>query len=144
MKKRALALILVCLMLAAMLSACGDAKESDLTFTNNLSVSLDNIYLSLADSDEWNEPVASGVVTSGSSIGIDFSKVGEGAGPGTYDFGVIDENAMNYDLYEVELKAGDKIALSGNAESAIYTITHADGSKESYDALIYTNADGSK
>lgn len=139
MKRRIFALALACLTLAALLSACGETKEPDLRFTNNLDTEIHNVYLSPAEAEDWNDPVSVDKLGSGHTMSIDFSKAGEGAGPGLYDFGVIDENAMNYDLYEVTLAVGDKIEISGNADGATYTVTHADGTQETFDAWIYAN-----
>ena len=131
--------ILISALLFAGLIACGDTTPPDLTFTNGLSTVVHNVYVSPAEQEDWNDPVSISKISSGSTIEFDFSKIEEGAGPGIYDLGAIDENAMNYDAYEVPLAVGDKIDLSGSSDSAVYTITHADGATDSYDAYIYPN-----
>ncbi len=136
--KRVLSLIVSVLLLAALLAGCG-SSSSDLSVKNSLDSVIHNVYVSPSDTDTWGDPVSFAKLSRGSTIQVDFSSIGKDAGPGIYDIGVIDENAMNFDVYEVELAAGDAIEITGNADGAVYTITHADGSADRYDAFIYSN-----
>ena len=88
---------------------------------------------------EWADSISSSKISSGSTIHFDFEKIGDG--PGVYDIGVIDENAMNYDAYEVPLAVGDNISVLGTADEASVVITHEDGTTTTYDAYIYANGE---
>ncbi len=137
--KRIIILALAAVLLLGLLTACGDTTPPDLTFTNHLESRIDNLYVSPADQDEWNDPVTTSTISKGSTFKMNFDKLGEGAGPGIYDVGAIDENGMNYDMYEVDLQVGDQIDLSGNADAATFVITRADGTSETVEAYIYSN-----
>ena len=134
---RVFALLLTLVLALCLMTACGEGSTSELSFENKLSTTIDNIYISDVNSDSWGDPVNLAKVNSGHSIQFDFSKFN--GQPGTYDIGAIDENAMNYDIYEVPLAIGDQISVSGNSSSATYTMTHADGTSDQYDAYIYEN-----
>ena len=138
--KKAILILLAALLLAA-LCACsgGEKKPPELSFKNSRNATVDNIYISPVEEEEWSTPVNLAKVESGHTIQFDFDKVGENAGPGRYDVGAIDENAMNYDVYDVELAVGDQIELSGTADKAEFIITHADGTKISVEAWVYPN-----
>ena len=137
MKKRTFSVILA-LALIALLTACGgDSETAELSFTNNLGTEVHNIYLSPCDADNWSDPASLSKVKSGRTVAFDFTAAGKDAGPGCYDFGVIDEDAVNYDLYAVDLTVGDKISLSGDKNAATFTVTHADGTADTFEALIY-------
>ena len=137
MKKRVVSMVFACLMLAAVLGGCGggSSKDFDLHFKNDLDVEIHGVYVSPVEDDTWGDKLNLSVVKSGSTIGFDFTKIGEDAGPDTYDIGVIDENAINYDIGGVDLEGGDTITLSGDEEEAVITVTHADGKKDSYDLI---------
>ena len=134
-----------CIFAAALLllsmAACGETTPPDLNFTNNLGTVVHNFYVSPSDQEEWNDPVSIGKISGGSSIHFDFSDIAEGAAPGVYDIGAIDENAMNYDAYEVPLTTGDQIDLTGDSDAATYTITHSDGSADTYEAYVYSGGE---
>ena len=136
--KKVILLLLAALLLAA-LCACGESKPADLSFKNSLNATVDNLYLSPVTEEEWSDPANLARVESGRTIQFDFDKAGKDAGPGRYDIGVIDENAMNYDVYDVELAVGDQIELSGTADKAEFIITHANGAQERCEAWIYPN-----
>lgn len=133
MKRLIPVLLAVSLLLA--LCACGASHE--LSFANNLDTTIHNVYINPSDEADWADSISSSKISSGSSFEFDFEAIGEG--PGIYDIGVIDENAMNFDAYEVPLAVGDTITVDGTAEGASYIITHKDGSSTTYDAYIYAN-----
>lgn len=57
------------------------------------------------------------------------------------DIGAIDENSINYDIYDIVLIDGDLIVLSGDANEARFTITHSDGTESTYLAIIKPSVD---
>ena len=134
--KRLICLVLACVMALA-LGACG--TPSELSFTNNLDSVIHNVYINPSDVSDWADPITYTKLSKGSTIHFDFEKIGEG--PGIYDIGAIDENAMNYDAYEVPLAVGDSIAVSGTRDGASMVITHEDGTVDTYDVYIYANGE---
>ena len=87
----------------------------------------------------WGDAVTDGIIKKGRTVTIDFGRVVNGEG--TYDIGAIDENYMNYDLYNVDIHLRDTIVLEGSAESATFTINHEDGSSEIYEAYVYQSGE---
>ena len=134
--KRLIPILLVLSLLLA-LTACG--TPSELSFTNKLDTEIHNVYINSSDEMEWADSISSSKISSGSTIHFDFEKIGDG--PGVYDIGVIDENAMNYDAYEVPLAVGDNISVLGTADEASVIITHEDGTTTTYDAYIYASGE---
>ena len=137
--KRAAILICAVLTLSSLFvfSAC-ESGPKQLQFKNELETRV-NIYFSRAIDDEWSEkPTATGI-GSGASIGLNFSDFDGAAGKKT-DIGAIDENSVNYDIYDVVLEIGDSITLVGSSSAAQFVITHADGSSTSLTAHINTGA----
>ena len=131
MKKFA-ALILALLLLAS-LCACGPSES--VTFKNDLPTTIHSIYISPTTDEEWSDPLNYALLKSGSSISISFQKfAGDTA---YYDVGVVDENAMNYDVYEVPLAIGDTLAMSAENDVAVLTVTGADGTVKTYDGYVY-------
>ena len=113
MKKFA-ALILALLLLAS-LCACGPSES--VTFKNDLPTTVHSIYISPTTDEEWADPLNYALLKSGSSISISFQKfAGDTA---YYDIGVVDENAMNYDVYDVPLAIGDTLAISAENDVAV-------------------------
>lgn len=134
MKK--LTVLLLTLALLATLCACGN-RES-VVFQNDLSTDIHGIYISPVSEEEWSDPLNYAVLKAGASITIDFQKFA-GETP-YYDVGTVDKNGMNYDVYDVPLAIGDKLALSAEGETVTLTVTGADGTVKSYDGYAY-NAD---
>ena len=134
MKKR-IALLLAAVLLLA-LCACSSKPSEDVVFQNDLPTVVHSLYISPVTEEEWADPVNYARLSPGSSIHIDFERfAGDGA---EYDIGVVDENNMNYDVYNVPLAIGDKLALSADGETAILTVTSADGSStETYEGYVY-------
>ena len=138
--KKLFAAILSVLMLAVVFTACGEAKETELNFKNELPSDLLQIFISPIDSLTWEDEnlINSAKVYSGSTIRFDFSKFG-GEDGGTYDIGTYDVNKMNYDCYDVVLHIGDNIALRGDANEAQFIVTHADGTSDTYTADVFAD-----
>ena len=133
MKK--LSAILLALALLAGLCACSSEPAEDVTFKNDLTTVIHSLYISPSSEDEWKDPLNYAKLSVGSSIHIDFEKfASEGS---TYDVGAVDENNLNYDIYDVPLAIGDTLALSANGETAILTITAADGTVTTYEGYTY-------
>ena len=123
------AVLLLVLALLAALCACGSGEE--LTFQNNMSVSVHGVYISPITEDEWTEALNYAIVRSGAKIHIDFQKfAGDSA---HYDIGVLDENDMLYEIYDVPLAIGDTLAVSVEGTDATLTVTGADGSSTTYE-----------
>ena len=52
-----------------------------------------------------------------------------------------DENNINYDVYEVTLAKGDNITFSASGETAIITVTGADGATATYEGISCSGDD---
>ena len=138
MKK--LSALLLALALLFTLCACSSKPAEDVAFTNNLSAVIHSLYISSSTEDEWSDPLNYAKLSVGSTIHIDFEKfAGEGV---NYDIGAVDENNMNYDVYDVPLAIGDKLALSADGDTAILTITSADGTVTTYEGYAYEGGAG--
>lgn len=117
--------------------AC-EAAPKDFSFKNELNTPV-NIYFSRSDDDEWSDKPTAENVRSGGEVGISFEKIDSSSGK-KFDIGAIDENSINYDVYEVVLVSGDIVALTGDSSSAKFIITHEDGTQTEFSALIKENA----
>ncbi|MBR3298393.1 MAG: hypothetical protein IKI64_04235 [Clostridia bacterium] len=135
--KRILAVLLAAAALAV-LAAC-EPVSNDISFKNELKVPV-NIYFSRADDDSWSDKPTAVNVVSGAETGIAFSRLDSASGK-RFDVGAIDENGMNYDIYDVVLIEGDLITLSGDESEAHFTITHSDGTSTVLSAHIRKNGD---
>jgi hypothetical protein len=138
--KRLWTVLTAALILAGILAFAGCSEGAttafDLHFKNSLEDRVDNMYITAPDNESWGDPITSNVIDKGHTIGFDFRKF-DGTSGNTYDIGLIDQNGMDYDFYEVVLTTGDTIEAVGNADAAKITVTHADGTKSEYDAIIY-------
>lgn len=130
--KKLIALLLAVLLFAS-LCACGSGES--VTFKNDLSSSIHGVYISPTTDEEWTDRLNYAIIRAGGSITIDFEKFA-GDTP-YYDVGVVDENNMNYDVYEVPLAIGDTLALSAENDVAVLTVTSTDGSVKTYDGYAY-------
>ncbi|MBQ5487944.1 MAG: hypothetical protein IIT70_03695 [Clostridia bacterium] len=116
-------------------------QQTGLTVKNGLASCIDSFYISPVTSEEWGEAVAE-LIPSGESIKLDFADFnGE---PGyVYDVGAVDENGLNYDVWNVELADGDVLLLTADPaeELGSLAVTHADGSVTEYEAEVYSDDD---
>jgi plastocyanin len=135
MKKAVVAIILIAVLCFTRL-ACS-AKETELSFTNKRGTVAHSVYISHESESEWGEPINSAKISNGSTIRFDFKDVSAN-GPGVYDVAVVDENNMNYDVYEVTLAIGDNITFSVSGETAIVTITSSSGGTTTYEGISYS------
>ncbi len=135
--KKVLSILIAVLMIAA-LCACSSesAKEDSICFRNEVGAGMDGFYISSVNSEEWGDKLNYARVSDGNSIYIDADKLTDGSGA-LYDIGTIDENGMAYDVYEVPISIGDTIAISVDGDTAIATITSADGVSTVYTGDAY-------
>lgn len=130
----------VILLFTAAFSLCAcDSSPKELQFKNELDTTV-NVYFSSAADDEWSDKPTRIGVRSGAQFGLDFSDFDGSSGKKT-DIGAIDENSVNFDVYEVVLNEGDLIVLSGSESDAVFTITHSDGTSSTYAAMIKAPTD---
>lgn len=132
--KKVLSILMILLLLVG-LCACGNENAEDVSFKNDLKSVIHGVHISASSSDSWSDPLNYAQLSVGSTIHIDFEKFA-GDSP-VYDVGIIDENGVNYDIYEVTLTIGDALVLSGDENGATLTITGKDGSVKTYDAYVY-------
>ena len=111
--KKAICILMAAVMLLS-LCACGSGGEDaeDVVFQNDLDVVIHSIYISSSTEDEWGDPAY-------------------------YDVGVVDENNVNYDVYEVSLAIGDTLARSESDGTPVLTVTGTDGKTATYDVYAY-------
>lgn len=129
--KRLIAMLLaVCMLLA--FSACGQGSTTDITIKNDTGNTIDNVYISSADSDSWGDPIIPSKLANGSSVKVD-SALFLVENTTIYDFGAIDDTGINYDVYEIPLSAGDSLVLT----ETTLTVTDANGNVTEYDAYVY-------
>ena len=141
MKKRnliCLALVTVFLLIAV--TACDSAPEAPSTdyiyFENTTGVRVLAFYISDPESEEWGDKLNYGdYVSVGAKIHIDAAKLFHG--PGLYDVGVLDENGLLYEAYEVELTPGDSVSMTADGEDAVCVVTHMDGSQSEWYGYAY-------
>ena len=133
--------ILVAVLLLAALCACGSSEpDEEIAFRNDTGTPIDGFYISSSSNDEWGDSLNFAKVSAGSTIHIDAECLTDGPGA-AYDIGAIDETGFGYDIYEVPLNIGDTIALSADGETAIVTVTGADGSTAEYTGYAYQEAE---
>lgn len=106
---------------------------------NKLETNINAFYISPINNDEWGEPLSEDI-PSGARVEVSLSAAPLIPGVAS-DVGVIDENAVNYDFYVVDLAYGDVLTIEGSREGAVLTVTHSDGTSKQYEAEIYSNDD---
>ena len=133
MKRLASILAALCLLLGLAACAGGDS----VAFKNKLGTVIHSVYISPVEDEDWTDPLNYARLRVGSTIQIDFDRF---RGTGTlYDFGAVDENGLNYDVYDIPLAAGDSLTLSGDRNGATLTVVSKDGAEKTYEAYIYEN-----
>ena len=116
------------------LCACKD-KTNNYFFENQTGKAIDGLYISTPDTMSWGDKLNKDIIRSGGSL--DISKDTLTSEDGIYDVGAIDEEGLNYDIFEVKIHAGDTLVLTRNEEEAILTVTSAEGDKEEYKGEAY-------
>lgn len=117
-----------------------EPAEPELVFENLLDAEITGLFISSIESDEWGEPVSNSVKSkAGETIPFSAFRGIEGE---LYDIGTIDEKGVNYDGYDIMLLDGDRIVLSGSAESAVFTVYRQDGTSETVAADVYSDEPG--
>lgn len=115
--------------------AC-ESVRVEIEFKNELNRTV-NVYFSRSDDDDWSEKPTRFNVKSGSQIGLMFSDFDGSSGKKT-DIGAIDEQLVNYDVYDVVIEEGDVVTLRGSESGAEFVITHLDGTETVLSAVIYS------
>ena len=145
MKKtfRAAVLALAAVIVLALLCACGEEHEYQLFFSNKTGVKVDSLYFSSSSIETWGDRVNFAQISVDATIHFDFDSMNvDGDGPGVYDIGAVDENGINYDVFEVDLAVGDTITLyPQNGEEAVLSVTHADGTVSDYSGFAYAEGE---
>ena len=116
------------------LCACKD-KKNNYFFENQTGKAIDGLYISTPDSMSWGDKLNKDIIRSGGSLDISTDNLT--SEDGIYDLGAIDEDGLNYDIFEVKIHAGDTLVLTRNEEEAVLTVTSADGDKEEYKGEAY-------
>ena len=139
-KRRIVAVLAVCALMA--FAACGNTTPTTdyVYFQNDTSNKMDGVYLTPSSNDQWGDKLNYSSVSAGGKIHMDVKCLTEGSGA-EYDFGTIDENGLNFEIYNVKINAGDTLAVSGDSTKATITVTAIDGTVTSYDAYTYYNSD---
>ncbi|MBR5949786.1 MAG: hypothetical protein IKZ82_14260 [Clostridia bacterium] len=123
------------LLLSAIFSLYGcESAPKELQFKNELKTTV-NIYFSNALDDDWSDKPTRTGIRGGAQVGLNFSDFDGASGKKT-DIGAIDENSVNYDIYDVVLIRGDLIVLTGDENGARFVITHSDGTSSIFSAII--------
>lgn len=117
------------------------AVEKNIVFINELGTGIEGVFISSNDVCEWKDPLNEACVPAGSSLVLAFDDF-SGIDGSVYDFGVYDENGVNYDCYGVTLRYGDRITLSGDGKEAKFTFIRADGATETFAADIRESEPG--
>ena len=143
--RTAAAVLAVLLTVLVLLCSCGEEHEYELFFCNKTGVVVDSVYFSSSENDTWGKPVNLAAVSVDATIHFDFDSMNvDGNGPGVYDIGAVDANALNYDAFEVTLAVGDTITIYPASDEGEFqlTVTHADGTSDSYTGYAYLEEEG--
>lgn len=108
-----------------------------LNFINGTDAELAELYFSPVTDTEWGEPVEYDI-PAGASVDVNLTDLSS-----EYDVGVVDEDGINYDIWNVEIWDGDVLTLmQGDGEmTGILRVVHADGETEAYEAEVYSSDD---
>ena len=145
--KKILAIVIVLTLIFA-LAACGSKSETapagsaaeetgpSIVFKNEMSVTVDIVYIAPTDADMWGDPANKAPVKPGEELRI-FSEILSDSGS-VCSVGVTDQNGQNYDCYNVSLAADDTLSISEEGEGAIFTVTTQTGESASYNCNVFS------
>ena len=120
-------------------TAAPTEAPTGVVFVNGLETTVDSLYITSVTDSEWGEPIAESILPEqiAELAFADFN----GESGYVFDVGVVDENGMNYDIWNVELTDGDELRLTGDGEIGDLIVTHADGTTSEYEAVVYSEND---
>jgi len=125
--------VLLALTMLFLLAACG-RTSNDIKFINKTGTQIHNLYISHTSSDSWGESVNDDFIDPGKVQRYPFPQ----GDPSIFDIGAINENGLNFDAYDVELRPGDELTMGPcNGDSAILTVKHADGKISEHECYCY-------
>lgn len=117
---------------------CDDkAQKNDVFFTNKTDVRIDGIYLSSKDATAWGSKLNPSRIGKGDVFVISSSALADGED--IYDFGAVDEDSRNYDIFDVQLGPGYSAVLKRAKDEAILEVTSRSGNKQVYRGKTYLN-----
>ena len=135
-------LIALLLTLTAIFVCCGcfgpskeELAKDHFFFENKTGVQIDGLHISSKSASTWGEKVNEEPINVGASVNFEQSKLVDGNA--TYDFGAIDHDGLNYDVYDVTISVGDTITLSKDDDEAVVTVTAMDGTSKEYRGETY-------
>ncbi|MBQ7061395.1 MAG: hypothetical protein IJM85_06395, partial [Clostridia bacterium] len=108
-----------------------------ISFVNGLDAELAELYFSPATDTEWGEPTENDLPAGASVFVVLSDRIN------VYDVGVVDEDGINYDIWNVELWDGDALTLmQGDGEmTGILRVVHVHGESKDYEAEVYSSDD---
>lgn len=136
------AIAVLALTMALSLYACTSAPS--VKFENQLRVAADSIYICPSSQSTWGDPVNFASVGKGNSVHFTMERLADD-GTHIFDVGVVGNNNMNYDVYEVYLEAEYTMVIrsSGDTESdsVTLTVTDTEGNERIYTGYISPNSE---
>ena len=110
--KKYLSLSLVMVLFSLIFTACGG--KSEFSLTNGLSLSLDELYLSAADSKDWgSNTMADGAFTVGRTVKLELDKDTE-----LFDIHAVDSSGDFYIFEDLKITAGSAVELRHDGDYA--------------------------
>lgn len=113
------------------------AADAELTFTNQTGATLYYVYIS-NDPEEWGPSLLGDdeYMHAEEELSLAFADIG--GEPGLYDVGVVDENRVNYDIYDVTLGVGDAmVLLPASDDTATLLVIQANKETKLYTGKSY-------
>ncbi|MBO6158612.1 MAG: hypothetical protein J6P72_05025 [Firmicutes bacterium] len=120
----------------------GCSSKPAVKVTNNLDQTIVYLTINSPDESDWGDNLLLTSVEPGHNVSVTFDKISEEQA-GTFDVGILCENQMNYDTFEVYLGEGYEIGVAStgneNGDTVILTVTDANGHQETYEGYVYPN-----
>ncbi|GEM_PF-5702651 len=111
---------------------------NSVVFENYTGTPLDGIYISNKDSNNWGFKLNAEIIKDGGTLTFSMDQLEDG--DDIYDFGSIDHDGLNYDIFDVQINAGDTLSLKKEGEEAVLTVTSLSGEKKEYRGKTYNEA----